>query len=265
MGFYAPAQIVRDAREHGVEVRPVDINHSDYEERLERGPRGAEHLHEMPRDMVNDVRARYAVRLGLQEVKGLAEEAAKRIVARRGAGYVSLRDLWLRTALSPKMIARLADADAFFSEKLSRRKALWAAKALGRAGDQDALPVFGPQSTADAGPRGVSDSPFSAPPSAGPVSTAGAESCATGRGAKPRPASGFACRASSPCASGRARPTASFFYRSRTRPRSPISSSGRTCSSASGRSCSARAMSRRPAACRRNPASFMSSPKGSRI
>ncbi len=150
MGFYAPAQIVRDAREHGVEVRPVDINHSDYEATLEPGPRAAEHLHEMHRDMANDVCARYAVRLGLQEVKGLAEEAAKRIVARRGAGYVSLRDLWLRTALSPKMIARLADADAFGSLKLSRRKALWAAKALGRAGDQDDLPLFGFDETADA-------------------------------------------------------------------------------------------------------------------
>src|SRR6266700_1912532 len=150
MGFYAPTQIVRDAREHGVEVRPVDINHSEYEASLEPGPRAAEHLHEMHRDMVNDVRARYAVRLGLQEVKGLAEEAAKRIVARRGAGYVSLRDLWLRTALSPQMIARLADADAFGSLKLSRRKALWAAKALGRAGDQDDLPLFGFDETADA-------------------------------------------------------------------------------------------------------------------
>src|SRR6266571_365973 len=153
MGFYAPAQIVRDAREHGVEVRPVDINHSEYEATLEPGPRAAEHLHEMHRDMANDVCARYAVRLGLQEVKGLAEEAAKRIVARRGAGYVSLRDLWLRTALSPKMIARLADADAFGSLKLSRRKALWGAKALGRAGDQDDLPLFG----------GFSDSPLPPP------------------------------------------------------------------------------------------------------
>src|SRR5256886_11506589 len=141
MGFYAPAQIVRDAREHGVEVRPVDINHSESEASLEPGPRAAEHLHEMHRDMVNDVRARYAVRLGLQEVKGLAEEAAKRIVARRGAGYVSLRDLWLRTALSPKMIARLADADAFGSLKRSRRKAPSAAQRAGTSGAPDCLPL----------------------------------------------------------------------------------------------------------------------------
>jgi DNA polymerase III alpha subunit len=156
MGFYAPAQIVRDAREHGVEVRPVDINHSDCEATLEPGPRAAERLHEMHRDMAGDVRARHAVRLGLKEVKGLAEEDAKRIVARRGAPYVSLRDLWLRTAVSPKTIARLADADAFGSLNLSRRKALWAAKALGRAGDQDDLPLFGRQTTEDGG-QGFSD------------------------------------------------------------------------------------------------------------
>src|SRR6202795_868965 len=133
MGFYAPAQIVRDAREHGVEVRPVDVNHSDFEARLEPGPRAAERLHEMHRDMAADVRARYAVRLGLKEVKGLAEHDAKRIVARRGAGYFSLRDLWLRTALSLKMIARLADADAFGSLGLSRRQELCAGTALRRA------------------------------------------------------------------------------------------------------------------------------------
>jgi DNA-directed DNA polymerase III PolC len=153
MGFYAPAQLVRDARKHGVEVRPVDVNHSELEATLEPGPRAAQRLHEMHRDMAADVRANHAVRLGLKEIKGLAEEDAKRIVARRGAGYASLRALWLRTSLSPKAIERLADADAFGSLKLSRRKALWAAKALGRAGDQDDLPLF----------RGFSDSPLPPP------------------------------------------------------------------------------------------------------
>ncbi len=160
MGFYAPAQLVRDAREHGVEVRPVDVNHSDYDAGLEPGRRAAEHLHEMHRDMVDDVRAKYAVRLGLREVKSLAEADAKRIVARRGAGYGSLRELWRRTALSPKTIARLADADAFGSLNLSRRKALWGAKALGRAGDQDDLPLFGGQQTDDGGQTGFSESPL---------------------------------------------------------------------------------------------------------
>jgi error-prone DNA polymerase len=167
MGFYAPAQIVRDAREHGVEVRPVDINHSDYEARLEPGPLAAERLHEMHRDMTDDVRARYAVRLGLKEIKGLAEADAKRIVERRRTSYASMRDLWLRTTLSPKTIARLAEADAFGSLQLSRRKALWGAKALGRAGDQDDLPLFGRQTTDDAAQKGFSESPLPPPPNSG--------------------------------------------------------------------------------------------------
>ncbi len=64
------------------------------------------------------------------------------IAARRGAGYASMRDLWLRTGLPPRVLERLADADAFGSLGLSRRQALWAAKALGRAGDQDDLPLL---------------------------------------------------------------------------------------------------------------------------
>jgi DNA-directed DNA polymerase III PolC len=142
MGFYAPAQIVRDAREHGVEVRCVDVNHSQVEATLEPGPRAAERLHAAHAEMKTDVRATNAVRLGLKEVRGLGEDAAKLIAARRGRGYDSLRDVWLRTGLSPRVLERLADADAFTSLGLNRRDALWAAKALGRAGDQDDLPLF---------------------------------------------------------------------------------------------------------------------------
>jgi error-prone DNA polymerase len=145
MGFYAPAQIVRDAREHGVEVRCVDVNHSQVEATLEPGPRAAERLHAAHAEMKTDVRATNAVRLGLKEVRGLGEDAAKLIAARRGRGYDSLRDVWLRTGLSPRVLERLADADAFTSLGLKRRDALWAAKALGRAGDQDDLPLFGGQ------------------------------------------------------------------------------------------------------------------------
>jgi DNA-directed DNA polymerase III PolC len=142
MGFYAPAQIVRDAREHGVEVRPVDINCSQVEATLEPGPEAAARLHEIHREMAQDIRTRHAIRLGLKEIKGLAEDDAKRIVERRGHGYDSLRDVWLRTGLSSRVLERLADADAFGSLGLTRRDALWAAKALGRAGDQDDLPLW---------------------------------------------------------------------------------------------------------------------------
>jgi len=82
------------------------------------------------------------MRLGLREIKGLAEDDARLIVERRHRGYDSLRDLWLRTGLKASVLERLADADAFGSLGHTRRDALWAAKALGRAGGQDDLPLF---------------------------------------------------------------------------------------------------------------------------
>ncbi|MGA2567624.1 MAG: error-prone DNA polymerase [Pseudolabrys sp.] len=144
MGFYAPAQIVRDAREHGVEVRAPDVNHSQWDSTLEPGPRAADRLHDLHRAMHDDVRATHAMRLGLREIKGLSEDDAKLIVEKRGAAYDSVRDVWLRTGLLPRVLERLADADAFSSLGLTRREALWAAKALGRVGDRDDdLPLFG--------------------------------------------------------------------------------------------------------------------------
>jgi DNA-directed DNA polymerase III PolC len=170
MGFYAPAQIVRDAREHGVEVHAPDVNHSQWDSTLETGPRAATQvgysrlgqltlpisgkpeigrLHDLHCAMREDVRATHAMRLGLREIKGLAEEDGRLVVARRGVAYDSVRDVWLRTGLPPRVLERLADADAFSSLGLTRREALWAAKALGRVGDRDDdLPLF----AADSGP-----------------------------------------------------------------------------------------------------------------
>src|SRR5262249_10889016 len=157
MGFYAPAQIVRDVREHGVEVRPVDVNHSDWDATLEPGSSAAARLHALHCDMAGDIRSNHAMRLGLRKIKGLAAEDAQCIVAGRRTPpnaaaapcegdvqhrFTSVRDLWLRTGLAPHVIERLADADAFSSLGLSRRQALWAAKALGRVGDgNDDLPL----------------------------------------------------------------------------------------------------------------------------
>ncbi len=143
MGFYAPAQIVRDAREHGVEVRAPDVNHSQWDSTLEAGPQAAGRLHALHREMRDDVRATHAMRLGLREIKGFSEDEAKLIVGRRSVAYDSVRDVWLRTGLTPRVLERLADADAFSSLGLTRREALWAAKALGRVGDRDDdLPLF---------------------------------------------------------------------------------------------------------------------------
>jgi error-prone DNA polymerase len=143
MGFYSSAQIVRDVRDHGVEVRGPDINHSDWDSTLEPGPPAAERLHDLHREMSGDIRTTHALRLGLREIKGISEDDAKLVVAQRNVSYDSVRDVWLRTGLSPRVLERLADADVFHSLGLTRRDALWAAKALGRVGDSnDDLPLF---------------------------------------------------------------------------------------------------------------------------
>jgi len=115
MGFYAPAQIVRDAKEHRVEVREVDVNHSDWDCTLENG----------------------ALRLGLRQVDGLHREAADRVVARRP--YASVEELRSRGKVPVHAIQRLAAADAFRSMGLDRRAALWDSRALKQAPD---LPLF---------------------------------------------------------------------------------------------------------------------------
>jgi len=122
MGFYAPAQIVRDAREHGVTVRPVCINASYWDNVMEPDGNGG-----------------LALRLGFRQVKGLAEEDAAWITGARGNGYLQVRDVWRRAGVPPATVTRLAEADAFAGLGLSRRDALWEAKAL--AGDRP-LPLF---------------------------------------------------------------------------------------------------------------------------
>jgi len=120
MGFYQPAQLVRDARGHGVEVRPVDVNASHWDCTLEpasgRPPPG--------------VARRMAVRLGLRLVSGLSEAAMRRLVDRRGNGYASIEGLQAALALPRHALERLAEADAFRSLDLDRRAALWAVRTL---------------------------------------------------------------------------------------------------------------------------------------
>ena len=140
MGFYATAQLVRDAQEHGVEVRPVDVNASNWDCTIEAAPLGRMNpRHAWIRD---DTWTQHALRLGLRQIDGFSEEWGKMIEGVRGAGFDSIRDLWLRTRLPPKALEKLAHADAFGSLGLSRRDALWAVKALQRAGDKDNLPLF---------------------------------------------------------------------------------------------------------------------------
>ncbi|PWT92891.1 MAG: error-prone DNA polymerase [Proteobacteria bacterium] len=142
MGFYATAQIVRDAQEHGVEVRSVDVNFSNWDSTLESGEAACQRLHPRHADMMRDVRATHAIRLGLREISGLSEEHGRMIEAAREVGFDSVRDLWLRTRLPPATLEKLARADAFRSLGLDRRDALWAVRALQRSGDKDDLPLL---------------------------------------------------------------------------------------------------------------------------
>ncbi len=142
MGFYAPSEIVRDAGEHGVEMRPPDVNFSDWDNKLEEGPAAVENLHARHAEMRPDVHSTHAVRLGFRQITGLREEELTRLAALRGKGYDSVRDVWLRGAVSVSTIERLADADAFRSLGLDRRDALWAARGLNRVGGQEDLPLF---------------------------------------------------------------------------------------------------------------------------
>ncbi|ODT80014.1 MAG: hypothetical protein ABS76_17640 [Pelagibacterium sp. SCN 64-44] len=143
MGFYAPSQLVRDASEHGVEIRPPDINRSDHDSLLEAGGWDiADHIWRRHEDMVGQIWTKKAVRLGLRQVEGLAQKDSERIVARRGEGYASIRDLWLRTGVSIASLEKLARADAFASLGLNRRDALWAVKGLVGTHGAETLPLF---------------------------------------------------------------------------------------------------------------------------
>jgi error-prone DNA polymerase len=89
-----------------------------------------------------DIHTTHALRLGFRQVGGFSEDWGRQIETARGAGFDSVRDLWLRTRLPPAALEKLAQADAFRSLGLSRRDALWAVKALRRTGDKDDLPLF---------------------------------------------------------------------------------------------------------------------------
>ena len=141
MGFYAPAQLVRDAREHGVELRPPDINHSQWETSLEAGAT-AQTIAPQHREMAGLAQNQFAVRLGLSRVKGLNKDHAGQLITHRGQGYDSMRDIWLRSGLPKSTLERLAEADCLRSLGMDRRAALWAAKALDPLTSEERLPLF---------------------------------------------------------------------------------------------------------------------------
>ena len=243
MGFYAPAQIVRDARDHGVEVRPVCVNASRWDCTLE------------PTDRDD----RFAVRLGLRMVRGLANaDAATIVTARADQPFVSVDDLWRRAGVPASSLVQLAEADAFQpSLSLARREALWAIKALrdeplplfaaASAREQETVPEIqepvvalrpmtaGGEVVEDYGHVGLTlrNHPIS---SCGPIFAAGASS-PVARRCRRATANGWRPPASCSSDSGQAPPRASCSSRSRMKPASPTSSSGKRCSRNIAESC----------------------------
>ncbi|MFN3370555.1 MAG: error-prone DNA polymerase [Sphingomonadaceae bacterium] len=132
MGFYAPAQIVRDAREHGVEVRPVDVSASHWDCTLERDASGA-----------------LALRLGLRLISGFRRDWAEAIVVARAAAgpFADLEVLARRAGLPPPALRLLAEADALGGLGFSRREALWDARRI----PADELPLFAAAGAAELG------------------------------------------------------------------------------------------------------------------
>ena len=141
MGFYAPAQIVSDAKKHGVEVRPVCVNASRWDCTLEP----------------TDDESRFAVRLGMRMVKGLANANGAAIVANRAdRPFVSVDDLWRRAAVPSAALVQLAEADAFGPAlEFARREALWAIKAL----RDEQLPLFAAAAARETDPVPEVDEP----------------------------------------------------------------------------------------------------------
>ena len=130
MGFYAPAQLVADAQKHGVNVLPVDVNHSDWDCTLEKGM--TETGGEDPRSL----------RLGFRVISGFRRELLQRSLkaARQDGPFTSISEFTQRTRLGQAVIAQLSQADAFGSLNQDRRAALW--QALGQEKKPKDQPLF---------------------------------------------------------------------------------------------------------------------------
>ena len=132
MGFYAPAQLIRDARAHGVDARPVCINDSDWDTRLVSGEPNlrARHTAFCGTDM--DWAGQLPLRLGMRIVQGMSKDDGEALIRARSADgpFTSIEEVWRRSGVKPAALERLARADAFQSLGLNRRQALWAIKGL---------------------------------------------------------------------------------------------------------------------------------------
>ena len=139
MGFYAPAEIVRCARDHNVKILAPDTAFSDWDSTLER-----------------DAEGEMCLRLGLRQIDGISESDADTIMSNRGYGYRDFADFARRTVLSKRALIALAEADAFRGFGLDRREGLWAVR---RLPDDKPLPLFALLSTPDQGAEQIDPLP----------------------------------------------------------------------------------------------------------
>jgi error-prone DNA polymerase len=148
MGFYDPSQLVRDAKQHGVIVRPIDVNASNWDCTLE------------PLDT-----ERRAVRLGLRLARGLAEKDGQRVAnGRKDIPYTNILEFARRASMHPGSLVRLAKSDAFRSMGISRREAAWAIKSL----RSDTLPLFAEADRREQGIQPeIKEAPVALPPRTG--------------------------------------------------------------------------------------------------
>jgi error-prone DNA polymerase len=129
MGFYAPAQLVADVRKHGVEVRPVDVNFSEWNCTLEPVPAPPHSVPSQGRSLT--------IRLGFRMISGFSRSDAERIVKVRDTPFTTFDDFAHRTGLSSAILKRLSQADVFGSLQIDRRTAMWDALP-----DQTPAPLF---------------------------------------------------------------------------------------------------------------------------
>ncbi|MDC1383290.1 error-prone DNA polymerase [Candidatus Puniceispirillum sp.] len=139
MGFYAPSQLIAEAKRSGISIRPVDVNFSIWDNRLELDP--------------DNKKGHHALRLGLRLVKGLQRSEGERIAASQAAvghqvrsgkmmqAFSSLDDIMRQADISVKSLQAIANADGFSSLGINRRQALWAARGLARHQLSD-MPLF---------------------------------------------------------------------------------------------------------------------------
>ena len=135
MGFYNPAQLIQDAKNHGVEVLEIDINSSNWEYKLEKIENIVKKLGEWrtPED------AKMSLRIGIKQIKGIEKNEVKLIVNQRNSGYSDISEIKSRTGIKRRTLETLARADTFNSLGINRRKALWIIRGLS---DEECLPLF---------------------------------------------------------------------------------------------------------------------------